>query len=125
MAHLIPDDLDTLLTRVGCAAALTEAGFPISPETLATKATRGGGPPFRKFGPRALYPWGLALAWAQSRLGPVVSSTSELDAGQTGSAHGTDWRRPPTPTNRYNEGSTDPDSGECVAASRRLISRVP
>src|SRR5271154_2572912 len=50
MAGLIPDDPDTLLTRVGCAAALTAAGFPTSPKTLATKASRGGGPPFRRWG---------------------------------------------------------------------------
>jgi len=37
MAGLIPDDLDTLLTRVDCAAALSEAGFPTSPKTLAPK----------------------------------------------------------------------------------------
>jgi hypothetical protein len=76
----VPDDPDTRLTRDAAAAALTEAGFPVSPATLATKATRGGGPPFQKFGARPLYVWRHALAWAQSRLSPVVTSTSELDA---------------------------------------------
>src|SRR5271156_1236122 len=76
---MIPDNPDTRLTRNGIAAALTEAGFPIKPATLATKATRGGGPPFQRFGLRPLYRWGDALAWAQSRLGPLVTSTSELD----------------------------------------------
>jgi hypothetical protein len=75
----IPTDPQTLLTRDAMAQALTEAGFPVSPATLATKASRGGGPPFRKFGPKPLYPWGSALRWAQAKLGPVVSSTSELD----------------------------------------------
>ena len=37
----------SLLTRDAVATALTDAGFPISGTTLATKATRGGGPPFR------------------------------------------------------------------------------
>jgi hypothetical protein len=53
-----PDDPETLLTREAAAKVLTVAGFPTSPATLATKASRGGGPPFRKFGPRALYRWG-------------------------------------------------------------------
>jgi hypothetical protein len=68
---------EALLTRNATAAALTETGFPTSPATLATKATRGGGPPFRRFGARPLYAWGDALRWAQSRLGPLISSTSE------------------------------------------------
>ena len=76
----VPDDPDTRLTRDATSAALIEAGFPVSPATLATKATRGGGPPFQKFGARPLYVWRDALAWAQSRLGAVVTSTSELDA---------------------------------------------
>jgi hypothetical protein len=35
-------DLERLLPRTETARALTEAGFPITPATLATKATRGG-----------------------------------------------------------------------------------
>jgi hypothetical protein len=73
-------DLDALLTRNAVAAKLTEAGFPVRPATLATKATRGGGPPFRKFGRIPLYEWGPALDWAQSRLSKPISSTSELAA---------------------------------------------
>ena len=57
-----------LLRRVECAKALTGAGFPVSPKTLATMATRGGGPPFHKFGRTVLYRWGEALAWAENRL---------------------------------------------------------
>jgi hypothetical protein len=76
MARFIPDDLDALLTRVDCAAALSEAGFPTSPKTLATKASRGGGPPFRRWGSKPLYPLGSSLSWAMERLG----STSEADA---------------------------------------------
>ena len=76
----IPDNLETLLTREATAEALTAAGFPTSPATLATKASRGGGPPFRRFGARPLYRWGDAIEWARSKLGPVVRSTAELDA---------------------------------------------
>ncbi|MBN9021582.1 MAG: hypothetical protein J0H08_05710, partial [Rhizobiales bacterium] len=62
------------------AGALTAAGFPVRPKTLATKATRGGGPPFRLFGRKPLYRWGDALAWAEGRLSPLRSSTSSTDA---------------------------------------------
>ena len=71
---------DALLTRDQTAAALTEAGYPVRPKTLATKATRGGGPPYRLFGARPLYRWGDALAWAEGRMGMPRASTSEGDA---------------------------------------------
>lgn len=76
---IVPDDPEAQLTRSATADALTEAGFPISAATLATKACRGGGPPFRKFGRVPVYRWADSLAWAQSRLSRVVRSTSELD----------------------------------------------
>jgi hypothetical protein len=72
----------TLLRRNECARILTSAGFPISPKTLATMASRGGGPPFYKFGRAVLYRWSDALAWAESRLSPLRRSTSEVDQQQ-------------------------------------------
>lgn len=80
---MIPDDPNALLTRKAAAAVLNAAGYPVAEKTLATKATRGGGPPFAKFGPRALYRWSDALRWAQSRLGPPIGSTSEADLQPT------------------------------------------
>jgi hypothetical protein len=77
---MIPDDPDALLTRDATAVALTASGYPVSPRTLATRASRGGGPPFHHFGPRVLYRWRDALSWAEQRLSPVVRSTSEMDA---------------------------------------------
>lgn len=77
---MIPDNPDTMLTRDAVANALTAAGFPISAATLATKATRGGGPPYQLFGRRPLYSWGGSLAWAKARLSPPVTSSSELAA---------------------------------------------
>lgn len=79
----IPDDPNALLTRDQAAKALTESGFPIKPKTLATKATRGGGPPYRLFCARALYRWGEALAWAESRMSAPRCSTSEADTTRT------------------------------------------
>src|SRR5262245_43194904 len=77
---MVPDNPDSRLTRNATAAALTAAGFPISPATLATRATRGGGPPFQRFGSRPLYRWADALRWAESRLSPPIGNTSEADA---------------------------------------------
>ncbi|QIG47938.1 DNA-binding protein [Nordella sp. HKS 07] len=69
----------SLLRRRALADALTAEGFTISATTLATMATRGGGPPFRRFGRVPLYEWGEALEWARSRLGKKVHSTAEFD----------------------------------------------
>lgn len=79
MTALIPEDLNALLTRKQAADALTARGYPTSERTLSTKATRGGGPVFRHFGPRVLYKWSDLLDWAESRLSPPRRSTSELD----------------------------------------------
>jgi len=73
---------DTRLTREALAQALTSHGLPIAANTLRTKATRGGGPPYRKFGRVALYQWGDALAWAEGRLSPALGSTSQEDAAR-------------------------------------------
>src|SRR5689334_126415 len=77
MASSIPDSPDALLRRDATAAALTAAGYKTAPGTLATKATRGGGPPYRLFGRIPLYRWGDAVAWAESRLSKPVRNTSE------------------------------------------------
>jgi hypothetical protein len=72
-------DLDARLSRPELAAALTKAGFKMSPATLATKASRGGGPPMQKWGKsRVTYTWGSSLKWARDLLGDPVHSTSEL-----------------------------------------------
>lgn len=73
----VPEDPDTLLRRAALAAALTAKGYQTAHSTLATMATRGGGPPYRLFGRIPLYRWGDALKWAEGRLGPPQSSTSE------------------------------------------------
>lgn len=73
-------DPDTLLTRQQVAVRLNERGFPIKATSLDTMASRGGGPPFRKFGSRPLYRWGDAIEWANGRLESLVNSTSAEDA---------------------------------------------
>jgi hypothetical protein len=78
-------DPSALLTREQVAVQLTSSGYPTKAKTLATKATRGGGPPYRTYSGRALYRWGDALEWAKSQLGPIVRSTSELRQIKAGS----------------------------------------
>jgi hypothetical protein len=75
------DNPDILLTRAKAAAALTEAGYPTARATLASMATRGGGPIYRRFGSRVVYRWGDLLDWARSRLSAPIRSTSGADAG--------------------------------------------
>ena len=77
---------DALLRRSALAEALTAAGFPTATATLATKASRGGGPPFRLYSRIPLYRWGDALAWAEGRLSPPVRSSAELDAQRNAAA---------------------------------------
>jgi hypothetical protein len=76
----IPSDQNARLARDTLALTLTAAGFPISKATLATLASRGGGPAFQLWGKKPLYSWGTALKWAEGRLRAPVRSTSEARA---------------------------------------------
>lgn len=76
----IPENLDAMLTRRVTAEALTEAGYPTAESTLATMATRGGGPLYQLYGRKPLYRWADALEWAQARLSKPIRSTSEQEA---------------------------------------------
>jgi hypothetical protein len=60
--------LEKRLTRKEAAKFLTTNGYPCSFETLASKASRGGGPAFIIFGRHALYSEQDLLAWAESRV---------------------------------------------------------
>ena len=73
----IPENPDSLVTRGAGAAALTSAGYPTSPATLATLVTRGNGPGYRIYGKRAIYRWGDLLAWAEAKTTPLRQSSSE------------------------------------------------
>ena len=84
----IPDNPGALLTRERTAEALTAAGYPVATKTLATKATRGGGPPYSLFSGRALYRWGDALDWARSLTTAPRRSTSEADVHPAHEARG-------------------------------------
>jgi hypothetical protein len=77
-SSVIPNNLEALLSREAAAQALTAAGYVTSSSTLATKATRGNGPAYRKFGKRAIYRWGDLVAWAEANTAPLRHNTSEL-----------------------------------------------
>jgi hypothetical protein len=112
---LIPENPDALLTRDTVAKALTEAGFPVKAKTLATKATRGGGPAYQLFGTRPLYRWRDALAWAQSRLSAPRGSTSEETASTTRRTAGNPTH--PVPSELRHLSPSTPDTSRKVRAS--------
>ena len=68
---------DTFLTRPKLAQALNTCGIPCSPKTLASDASRGGGPPYHRFGRIVLYRWGDAVDWAIAKMGQPAATTSE------------------------------------------------
>jgi hypothetical protein len=71
---------ERLLRRTEAAKYVTATyGFPCSPKTLAKLAcVSSEGPPFRMAGRTPLYPVTPLDAWAQSKIGPLVRSTSEV-----------------------------------------------
>jgi hypothetical protein len=78
MAHLI--DPDRYYDRNAAAEAAKAEGLPLSPKSLATMATRGGGPRMRHFGRRVVYRGSDLITWIESRLSASIGSTSEADA---------------------------------------------
>lgn len=53
-------------------------GIEIAFSTLATLATRGGGPRYQKAGRIPLYPLSELDRWAEQRLGELIGSSAEL-----------------------------------------------
>lgn len=73
---------ERLKRREEAATYIAETfGFTVSPRTLANYAVTGEGPAFRKAGRIPLYSAEDLDAWASSRIGERVTSTSELRAG--------------------------------------------
>lgn len=66
-------------TRQEVAKILTDLGFPISENTLATMGSRGGGPPFSKFGRRVIYDLTEVLSWARARIIPSKRQVSPIE----------------------------------------------
>jgi hypothetical protein len=73
----------TYLRRRAAAAYLREQrGIPFSEQTLAKLACIGGGPLYRLFGRIPLYTSLDLDAYADTKLGKPVRSTSEYEDGQ-------------------------------------------
>jgi hypothetical protein len=74
-----PPEGQRYLRRADAAAYVTNRfGFPCSRQWLAKLAVIGGGPPFRKAGRFPIYKPDDLDAWACSRIGPAMSSTSDV-----------------------------------------------
>jgi hypothetical protein len=74
------DPLDALFLREEAPAFLKgHGGYKVSQHSLATYATRGGGPTFRKFGSRPMYLGRDLISWAEAKLSAPRRTTSEAD----------------------------------------------
>jgi hypothetical protein len=73
---------ETIFTRPQLAQASTDCGVPVKPATLSTWASRGNGPPYKKFGKAALYNWGVYVAWALARMDEPASTATEHRANK-------------------------------------------
>jgi hypothetical protein len=58
---------DRMYTRVEAANALSTIGYPCTAGVLATLASRGGGPSYRRFGKRVIYRGSDLVTWAEAR----------------------------------------------------------
>lgn len=74
------DHSDRLLRRSEAARYVRDTyNIPCSPKTLAKLACiSSDGPSFRMAGRYPLYPLSALDAWARSKIGPLVRSTSEV-----------------------------------------------
>jgi hypothetical protein len=72
------------LNRIEAANYCTEKGYATSPATLATKASRGGGPVFSYFGARPVYDPEDLDRWIEDNLSDKVRSTAERPRKQIG-----------------------------------------
>ena len=67
-----------MLRPAQLSEAAAEMGYKLPVATLATKRSRGGSPPFRKFGPKAVvYRWGDFLDWLGEQVSEPFNSTSQ------------------------------------------------
>ena len=83
MSDKVQSEADNRFLRRADAAAYVcnRYGFPCSRQWLAKLAVIGGGPVFRKAGRFPIYSPADLDAWAQSRIGPAQTSTSESSNG--------------------------------------------
>jgi hypothetical protein len=75
-------DADPMLPRREAASFLRKRGFQVAEASLATWASRGGGPRYYKFGPKAIYKPSDLLDWAEAKLSAPRCSTAEADCAE-------------------------------------------
>lgn len=73
-----------IFTRTQAARFLQSHGLRTTAASLATMATRGGGPKFLKFGRYAQYRRSDLLEWMRLRCSGLLDSTSTPSNGNTG-----------------------------------------
>ena len=83
---MIPTDPEALLRRSAVAQALTEAGYPTTVASLATKACRGGGPLYVTYGRTPFYRWKDAIAWAAAQMSGPRTSTKKTAVADASAA---------------------------------------
>ena len=83
---MLDEKIRQYLRRADAAAYVRDKyGFPCSRQWLAKLAVIGGGPKFSKAGRFPIYTPLHLDEWAQSRIGPAQSSTSDVPAGNSSS----------------------------------------
>lgn len=75
------EPLDNFLTREQAAEFLRLRYGHGSHSRLAVLAVNGEGPAYRRYGNRAVYTVADLVAWAEARLTPKATSTSEFKKG--------------------------------------------
>jgi hypothetical protein len=94
----IPTAPSARLSRRLTAETLSMVGYPTTQSTLNSLATTGEGPLFDRYGQYAIYEWGDALAWAQSkskgkrRSSSVGRSQEAADKAKANAKHARDIR---------------------------------
>jgi hypothetical protein len=73
----VPTTPSARLSRRLTAETLSIVGYPTTQSTLNTLATTGDGPLFDRYGGYAIYEWGDAISWAQSKSSGKRRSSSE------------------------------------------------
>lgn len=84
MENTVIVENDRLLRRSEAAEYVVKTyNVPCSPKTLAKLAcVSSDGPPFRRAGRFPLYPVSGLDAWAKSKIGPLVRSTSQCSIAE-------------------------------------------
>jgi hypothetical protein len=75
--NMLPHKYKKRLNRIEAAQHCTDQGFKTSPATLATKASRGGGPAFSYWGSKPVYDPDDLDEWIASKVTCKVFSTAE------------------------------------------------